>query len=162
MRSKGFIVTLTVMLWASTTLSAGVVPGRWEKVAAENLGSSFIITMQSGERIDGYFKGMSEDYLDLTLLDGKERSVRKADVAKIITAKRRMDSLSNGFLIGAAVGAGLPAIAIAAEDCCYHAGAAAAVIVIWGLIGGAIGVGIDAVIQGHITLYQSPGDKSKP
>ena len=155
-------MSMAVMLCLSSMLNAGVVPGRWEKVAAENLGSKFIITMQSSERIDGYFKGMSEDNLVLTLLDGKERLVRKADVAKIITAERRMGSLVNGLAIGAASGAAIPAIFFAGEHCCYSPGYIAGTIALWGLIGAAIGVGIDAAIQGHITLYQAPKDKSAP
>jgi hypothetical protein len=131
-----------------------VVPGRWEKVAAENLGSKFTVTMLSGERIDGYYKGFSEDRLNLMLLDGKERLVPKADVAKIITAENRPDGLLNGFLIGIAIGAGIPGIAAASlgegDELVVLA------ILLYGLLGGAIGAGVDAMIQGHTTLYQAP------
>jgi hypothetical protein len=161
MRSRTFIVLMALLVCTSSTLRAGVVPGRWEKVAAENLGAKFIVTMLSGERIDGYFRGMSEDHLKLTMLDGQERAVRKTEVAKIITGDRRMGSLTNGFLIGLGIGAGIPAIAAASMHDDADA-SAAIVIILGGLIGGAIGVGIDAAVQGHITLYQAPKGQSGP
>jgi len=161
MRSRTLIILMALLVCTSSTLRAGVVPGRWEKVAAENLGAKFIVTLLSGERIDGYFRGMSQDHLKLTMLDGQERAVRKAEVAKIITGDRRMGSLTNGFLIGLGIGAGIPAIAIASmHDDDVDGGVAALMVILYGLIGGAIGVGIDAAVQGHITLYQAPKDRT--
>jgi hypothetical protein len=158
MRSKESITLVMVMILMNSTLNAGVVPGRWEKVAAENLGSKFIVTMQSGERIDGFFKGLTEVNLNLAMLDGRERAVRKSEVIKVITAEKRMDSLTNGFVIGMAVGAGIPLIAAAST---HESGAWVAVAtIVYGLIGGAVGVGIDAVVKGHITLYEAPKAKS--
>ena len=158
MQSTRAILITVVAIFAVSTLGAGVVPGRWEKVAAEKLGSSLIATMKSGERIDGFFKGLTDENLNLTTLDGQERAVRKSDVARIITADKRMGSLTNGFLIGAAAGATITGIVAASIDD-GNAGAVVLATVIYGLIGGAIGVGIDAAVQGHITLYEAPKTK---
>jgi hypothetical protein len=160
MHCKRAIPFVVVAIVAAGTLSAGVVPGRWEKVAAEKPGSKLIITMQSGERIDGFYKGLTGEHLQLAMLDGQERAVRKADVTRIITADKRMGSLTNGFIIGAAVGAAIPLIATAIGVHDDDAGPVAVTTLLVALMGGGIGVGIDAAVQGHITLYQAP--RAKP
>jgi len=95
------------------------------------------------------------------VIDNQER---RFDLANVRSIQKRGDSLKNGFLAGAAVGVlgglligGLgtceppPGVVTECEDV-----NPLAIAVVGGLVYGAIGAGIDALIQGRTTLYQAP------
>ena len=96
----------------SILAQAMVVPGRWEKVAAEKAGSKIIVTLKTGDIIECACVNLSADSLFVSTPDGVERKYSKANVERITTADKRTGSLVNGALIGAAV-AGIPATILA-------------------------------------------------
>ena len=162
MCSREFITTMAVMLSMNGMLSAGVVPGRWEKVAAENPGTSLIVTMKSTERVEGSLKQLSDDTFTLTTVDGLERVLRKTDVARIVSGEKRSGPLLNGVVIGAAIGAALGLITYKYSVQGWDAGYASASTAFGAGIGAGLGLAIDAGYKGHITLYQAPKDPSGP
>jgi hypothetical protein len=154
MARKTVAATLVIML--STNLMAGVVPGRWEKMEKEGVGSRITVTLSSGDVIAGAFKSMTEDGLVIFGADGTEQLLRKADVTKIITADVRGDSLSNGALIGF-LSVGVPLVILGGVEGARHGdtGILVASGLLWGGIGALAGIGIDALIKGQITLYEA-------
>jgi hypothetical protein len=67
---------------------------------------------------------------------------------------RRSDSLLNGFLIGAAVGAGT-IVALAFSIDRNEADEYGPATALYGAIGGGIGIGIDALIRGKRTVFMA-------
>ncbi len=158
--TSAFVCVLSICV----TLHAGVVPGRWEKVAAEKPGSKLVVTLMSGDVIECAFGSLSTDSLKVSTPDGAEREYRKSDIARIITADKRTGSLTNGIVIGALAG-GIPSgilAAVAASDCYNCGGAAAAVVALCTGIGAGIGLAVDAGKQDHVTLYEAPKQVTEP
>jgi hypothetical protein len=155
-----------IILLASSILNAGVIPGRWEKVAAENKGTNLIITLKGGERIEGFFKSLTADAIVVEPPGVGDRTIPRTAVAKIITADKRSGDLTNGTVIGAVVGAsivGVPLIIVAASGE-MHGSDAGGVILLLLLstgIGALAGLGIDAAVKGQVTLYEAPKDATK-
>jgi hypothetical protein len=91
--------------------------------------------------------------------DTGQRVFERSEIAKI---EKRGDSLKNGALIGAAVGV-LAAVSLAGlsdcpgmeQDGCPGARVAMSLITVG--VYTAIGVGIDAAIQGRTLIYRAPG-----
>jgi len=96
----------------------------WMRVKS---GDKVFVKDGSGEETAGVFAKVSDSTLSL-LVDGQLRDVSVADVREVAT---RDDSLMNGFLIGAGIGAVLEGAAFV--DCdetqeeCLHPAAAAAI-----------------------------------
>ncbi len=88
------------------------------------------------------------------LVNGSERRFELTEVSRV---SRRGDSLKNGAAIGAAVGVAMGLLNVAMADCgsagCggWRVGAP----IMSGLIYSAIGVGIDALVQGRTMLYEA-------
>ncbi len=165
MKIKKSVAVFAVVLIMAASVQASVVPGRWEKVAAEKPGSNLIVSLITGEQLECYFIGLSTDTLTVSTIDGSERELRKADVHRIITADERMGSLANGVLVGALIGAiptGILSIVALAGDCHDCGGAAAAFVGLGAGIGAGIGLAVDAAKKGQITLYEAPPRTSKP
>jgi hypothetical protein len=91
----------------------GVIPGSWEKVEALRSGSPLVVTLKSGERLEGAFKAAGPAVLALTDRVGKEFSIPMPDVDRIVAPGTR-DSLTNGVAIGAGVGLGAALAILAA------------------------------------------------
>ena len=96
----------------------------------------------------------------LLLVNGQERRIGLDHVVKI---DRRGDSLKNGFLAGAVVGAAIGLLTSGLADC--RSGGQfercpAGARVVFGLVSagvyGAVGMGVDAAIPGRTTLYRKP------
>ena len=81
---------------------AEVVPGRWEKVEALKSGSQITVELKNGDRIKGQFEGLSPS--ELLLRTGSAQAVVPKGEIRQITIVRH-DSVKNGTLIGAGVGA---------------------------------------------------------
>ena len=141
-----------VGLLVATTVRAGVVPGRWEKVQAERPGTEMIITLTAGDEIRGAYQEVGKDEIFVTV-NGTQRTLPKSGIAKITTEERRTGPLWNGPLIGGAIGGSLAAIGVAA----YGGDSDWVFIPVWAAIGAGIGLGIDAAVQSRITLYKAPG-----
>jgi hypothetical protein len=139
------------------TLSAG------QRVDAQDAATSFDqlsilvdrgdkvrVTPTSGRPFSGRIIGLSAS--ELTVRVGDElRVLKETDVSTI--RHRRQDSLRNGALWG--LGAGATAGVVACGRC--HIGPGLAVAALYGGIGAGIGVGIDALIEGDVTVFEGLG-----
>jgi hypothetical protein len=92
---------------------SGVIPGSREKVEALQPGSPLVVTLKSGERLEGAFKAVGPAVLALTDRAGKEFSIPMPEVDRIVTPATN-DSLTNGVAIGAGVGLGAALAILAA------------------------------------------------
>ena len=157
MKSKFSIAVLPLLIILLPQLEAGVIPGVWAKVENIPEGYPVVVSLQGGERLNGYFGFCGPD--EITVRDEMEveRTIPKSHVVKITSQKRtENDSLAEGALIGALVGAlaSIPAaIALSSED--GPGGAASAVLLCAGM-GAGVGVATDAVIKGPELFYQAP------
>ena len=131
-------------------LHAEVVPGRWEKVAAQTPGTGLTIVMESGDQLECSFSGLEQGLL-VVETDSGERRLRKEDIQKIETTQEVADPVRDGTVRGLAIGAGAGGILGAAV------GSTVAGIfgskgnqIAGGLVVGAIGAGIGAGIGAAI------------
>ena len=164
MRVKKGVFVFAFLLGVTTSIQAMVIPGRWEKVAAEKPGSNIIVTLITGDRVECTFTSLSNDSLIVSTPDGVEREYSKAHVARITTVDKRHDSLANGAAIGA-LSAGIPtgilAIAVVATEDAYGEEAGLLFAICTG-IGTGIGLAVDASIKDYETLYEAPSNAPKP
>lgn len=84
----------------------GVIPGSWEKVGSVQPGASLVVTVNSGNRLEGSFIALDSAVLTLTDRAGKQITVQRSEISRII-APATSDGLTNGALIGAATGLGV-------------------------------------------------------
>ncbi len=158
------LICFSMILMAGTTVQAMIIPGRWEKVAAEKPGSSIQVTLMTGDIMECSFIELTTDSLVVSTPDGVERKYSKDNVARITTTDKRADNLANGTAIGALV-AGIPAGIIAgaclASKTCTGSQVGVALPIYIG-IGAGIGLAVDAGVKHPITLYVAPASKSKP
>jgi len=161
---KKAFAAFAFVLIVSTSLQAMVVPGRWEKVAAEKPGSNIILTLKTGDHLECAFVRLSPDSITVTTPDGHERKYSKDNALRITTADKRQDSLANGAGIGALI-AGIPTGIIAAQclmaKTCTGKQVGVALPIYIG-IGAGIGLAVDAGVQDYITLYEAPFDAPEP
>jgi hypothetical protein len=164
MRCKSKITAIAASCLAVSILQAQVIPGRWEKMAAEKPGSKITVTLHSGDRIDCSFNHLSADSLLVTTPDGTERILRKTDVATIVTASKRWDSLRNGGIIGLGVGIAIGALGtLAMSEHTEVSGATAlGLIAVYAGIGAGIGLAIDAGKRNQLTLYEAHKSRARP
>ena len=158
MDARKVIPFTIILVFLATSLHAGVIPGRWEKVAAEKPGSRFLVTLTTGDRMECAFVRLTERSLIVSTPNGVEREYSKANVERITTVDKRQDSLANGAAIGA-MSAGIPAgiIALAAAGACKSCKEEAALgFALWTGIGAGIGLAVDASIKDYATLYEAP------
>ena len=156
---KTGILTLVVALGlAVASASAGVVPGRWEKVDGLQEGTQIVVEIKSGDRLEGAFKRVSPQELTIIDLGGSDRQVPRTVVAKIVTAEKFKDGLTNGMLIGMGIGTGaaVGAVALAtggvSEECTV-----CGLAILVGFAGGwGMGAAIDAIHQKPEVLYEAP------
>ena len=117
-------------------------------------GDKIYVTDSSGIITKGKIGGLTTSTLTL-LSDKKTLDLAEKDVSRI--RQWRHDSLKNGTLIGMGVGLGLGLAGTIVfchdgwADC--DGGEAVAVVAIYGGLGAAIGVGIDALIPSKQTVY---------
>jgi hypothetical protein len=137
--------------------SAGVIPGRWERVHGLRLGSPLVVTLKTGNRLEGAFKALALGALILTDAAGKEFSVPRSEVGTIVALVR--DDLANGALIGAGIGLGaaLAVLAIVASRDGYVLPSAK-----WGAplllsgIGSLVGILVDRARNGWELIFRAP------
>jgi hypothetical protein len=120
---------------------------------APEIGGEVRVTAESGQRSVGHFRSIDADTLRLLVADQEVVVSRDA----ILRLERRGDSLTNGFVIGAAVGLIPAAFAIGEVE---GGGNVAAAIVIGSGFYGLIGMGIDALHKGWTTVYERKAAKS--
>jgi hypothetical protein len=149
------VVVLGLIL---NSVTASVVPGRWEKVEVLSEGFPVTVKLKSGSRIKAYYVGLTEDGLLLGRESGDQLEVPKPEVAEVTSQERNAnDGLRNGAIIGGMTG-GIFALSLGlaladGDDKAY----VALVTAIYSAIGMGAGVGIDAIIKGHEVYYEAPG-----
>ena len=75
MKTQSFISVIALVVLLSTSLQAGVIPGRWEKVETLGQGAEIIITMKSGDRLEGAFRHPDAEALFVVEVNGSERQI---------------------------------------------------------------------------------------
>jgi hypothetical protein len=166
-RSSTGPLTVAALIVLATTPSVAVAQStveptleRWHGLKMGELQSVYVLD-DTGVETSGRLVGLTPESLVL-LVGHSERRFAFEEVVRI----QKRDSLKNGTIIGAAVGAAMGLVAAGISDCpgdqpggsCpwFRAGA---LIMSTGLYAG-LGAGIDALIPGRTTLYvavpQSP------
>jgi hypothetical protein len=151
---KAWIVIFSVpllptSLWAQTTAT------NWPGLDSSHLSTVYVVD-HNGTETTGRLLRFDPDSLVL-LVDGTERRFEAARIGRI---DKRGDSLRNGVLIGAIVGAGVGSFTSGFSDCpgtrddCP--GARIGMFVGSTAIYTAIGTAIDALVTGRTTLYVAP------
>jgi hypothetical protein len=169
------LLVITGMLWTVGCASAGQgwsavrqstlrvsrtggARGNWERVEGLRTGTPVVVTLKSGDQLTGAFNALLPMTLALIDREGRESSVRRSDVATIVTRGAR-DGLTNGTLTGAGIGltAVVVMLAVIASGDGYVLPSAK-----WGAplllssIGGVVGAVIDRAHQGEELLYVAP------
>ena len=163
MKTQSFISVITLVVLLTTSLQAGVIPGRWEKLDSQPPGKQMIVTLNSGDRMEYSFK--SSGPVDLTVTDWNvnERKIPKSEVQTIVSAEKIGDSLLNGLLIGLGIGAASGVLATRIEctddpECTVNAGIVA--VPVGSVIGAVTGALIDRGISKSQLIYQRPKSRS--
>jgi hypothetical protein len=86
--------------------------GNWERIEALQPGTLLVVTLKSGERITARFTSLHPTMLGLFDRDGRDSSVPRSEVARIVAGGRK-DSLTNGALSGAGIGAAAAIVILA-------------------------------------------------
>lgn len=129
---------------------------RWSQMNA-TAGATVHVLLDEGTEVSGRLLRLDPASLVL-LVEGSEHRFEQAHVRRVV---RRGDSLRNGALIGAGVGAVIGLFATRLADCpapdrggpCPGTRAAGFALAVGAY--SAIGVGIDAIVVGRTTVYES-------
>jgi len=119
------------------------------------VGDTIYLTDQSGRERSGRIVDLTPTLLTASF-DGVPREFQESGILKI--RKRQADSLWAGALIGGAIGVGFGiAVASFSEDCSHSTGSSACAGPVLAMTGmsAAIGIGIDALIQGKKVIYET-------
>ena len=157
MKTQSFTGVITLLLLVTTSLQAGVIPGRWEKLDAQPVGTPIIVTLEGGDRMKCDFKSSGADAVTVTDESGVERKLPKSAIDKILSAdKKVVDNVLDGTLIFAGVLAAPTAIlgrSIIGEE---SREAYVNTVLMMAAIGAGIGAGIDLAYKSHEVLYKAP------
>ena len=152
--SRGAVQTLCMGLLClaafSASLFGGVIPGRWEKLAAQEPGLPIRLTLGSGQEMTGIFQEVTPDALSIIEVGGAQRMVPKSSVSRVQTRFKVPDRVDNGIAIGAGVGAIWGAAAQGAGE--FNRGGT---IVLMSLLGAGVGYLVDRARETPETLYRS-------
>jgi hypothetical protein len=164
MKRHRFAGLLAVICCMTTPLSASVIPGRWEKVDALTPGFEVVVTLKSGDRLEGSFQSSGPDFLELVSPTGSDLRTAKRDVLKIVAKEKHQDGHRDGLLAGLLLGLGG---GIAAGAIIYYTASGEAPESPAGVMAGSgmFGAGIGALTgyladrshKGTEVLYQAPG-----
>lgn len=107
-----------------------------------------------GVETEGRLLNLDRDTVVL-LVNGAERRFELSGVTRV---SRRGDSLKNGAIAGAVVGAAVGTVSAISADCGSHGcgGWRVGAPILSALFYSAIGVGIDTLVQGRTVLYDAP------
>ena len=157
MKRRTATAVLILLIIATASLHAAVIPGRWEKVEDLEEGYPIIVTMKGWERIKGAFHGLGEESLLLMKDNGKELDLPKADVIKVESQdKPNNDSLLNGPMWGAILGGGLSALGMALSHDDLPSDEIVGVIALSAGLGAGIGFVGDVLIKTPEVFYEAP------
>ena len=150
---KSFVSAIILVVLVSLSLHAGVIPGRWKKLAAQPAGKQIVVTLKTGDSMEGAFKVSETDELTVVASDGKEMAIAKSEVLRISSLEKHDDPATNGTLIGLATGFAAGIAVIAGEEDFTVLGR----LVFGGLgaaIGSLVGYAADKAHKGTEVLYQ--------
>jgi hypothetical protein len=154
MMSRALIALMTALLTgttAATVEAQGIANSFAELRLLVRAGDKITIRDDAGAETAGRILSLSPSSLAL-LVDGERRNLKEGDVATIL--QRRQDPLRNGALWGFGTATGLFALTLASVRCEGCGGVAVAGGLIYGSLGAAVGVGIDAIIVGPKIVYE--------
>ena len=155
MNTRTFTTTLAFLTLAIASLEAAVIPGRWEKVEALEAGHPITVTLKCWERIKGSFHVLHKESLVIKKGNEQELALPKIDVIKVESQDRtNNDSLINGPMWGAILGAGFSALGTALGSD-IHSGEAAGVIALSAGLGAGIGFIGDVLIKTPDVFYEA-------
>ena len=156
MHPRAFIVT------ALALLPLVAVAAQQPAITADQLsvllrpGETLWVTDQSGQEVKGRLLRLADEALQVEI-DGAPRAFELAAVQRL--QHREHDSVLNGILIGAGVGAGLSGAAVAAL-CSDQGGecdvAIGATVAIYTAIGAGFGALCDGLVKGRRTVFEAP------
>ena len=150
------MVQRTVLVLAMTVLATPAVAqdasNTWSDVSMSDLRSRVMVLDEAGAEWSGEPLRLDADGLALILASGQERHFPVAQIRRLETTRR--DSLKNGTLIGAGVGALVGLMLTGVGE-----GAEAEWIAVITGYGTVIGVGVDFLLRGErqTTIYEASG-----
>ena len=157
------VLTLILLALIAQPAHAGVTPGHWERVSDLDLGTPITVELKNGDQVIGDFEGLSESGVDIETRSARA-VIPKSDIQTIATQEQGGvgESAVVGATIGAAVGAGIPLVALVRDGSgdMGSGGAALAVLLVAGVgaaIGSVIGAaaGIGTKIEATV-VYKDP------
>lgn len=107
MKTTTLTIVLGWVLLTSPSLSADVVPGRWDKVEELEVGSQIIVFLQQGDRLECELLEVTGEYLVVLTEGERDLKLRKQTIEKITRPQGIKDSTGNGTWIGAGIGFGV-------------------------------------------------------
>jgi hypothetical protein len=150
-RSGVVLLAIAGLVPTSARAQSGVARNFDELHGRVLLGETVKVVNKDGEATRGKLLRLTDT--DLTVrVDGQYSTLAGADIVEV--KARRSGPLWNGALIGAAVPVTLFGIAWASYDGGDCSGCAP-VLLLWSGIGAGIGVGIDALVKGDITVMRT-------
>ncbi len=150
-----YIALLAAILVPGVVSAQGTAPS-WPGLAKAELSTVYVLD-DTGVEASGKLLRLDPDSLVLLIGDTE----RRFDAARVKRIEKRGDSLRNGALIGAVVGAAIGFLGMGMADCPGDGGGScpgfrtAGVLISTGFYA-AIGTGIDALVVGRTTLYEAP------
>ena len=157
MRHDTVFGMLVAIALGTLSLHAEVVPGKWQELQAQPVGTALNVELNSGERVLGDLVQGDSTALMVKTTD-QERRIDASEVKKISLSGVK-DSSWDGAAVGAALGALggviLGARAGANDDLNSTAVPIAGGVVLGTGIGFGAGLAADAASQGEETIYRA-------
>ena len=156
-----WMVILAILVVPGVVCAQGTMQS-WPELDVTALPTVYVRDDAGGETV-GRLLRIDSDALVLQV-DGSERRFEAARVTRI---QKRGDSLRNGAIIGALVGAGIGVFAAGIADCPgSHRGGECPGARVAGFLGATvvyagIGAGIDALVVGRTTVYEVPAAQTR-
>ena len=151
----GRIVRAAIVFAAASVVPSAALaqtPPEWSRNV--RIGAPLFVTTASGDRLEGVAGSVTTDGITVATPAG----VRTAAFADIVRVQRR-DSVWNGVWVGAASGAAIGLVSMLTDACPDNSpgcrAEAAAMPFGGALYGALIGWGIDALVKGRTTIYDS-------
>lgn len=158
--SAAVMATILVLLVTTCPAHAQTRSGLGDLSKEIQQGQTLMLERVDGRRITGELREINADGV-LLLVDGTVMSIAAAEIRELGVTS---DSLTNGALIGLAIGAGVGMMAAATSGSSGERlvdAATAGPAALLGMAAGAgagvgIGIGLDALVRRYRILYQAP------
>jgi hypothetical protein len=171
MKNRQTIDLIIICTLAAAPLWGQTPPGHWEKVEGLQPGTDISVRLKVGDRLNGSFKSISQDALEIIDDSARARTIPKSIIQAIETLGKKPDRLCNGAWIGALVGvaggiAGMVAFGNAKTNGPVHwgeedgPGYLVGAALVGGSIGAAMGAVVDASIKHPEVLFKAKGERS--